>query len=212
LLSARFQKIHELCVGNDMSLNELDVALGEDGAPLLTILLCIPFLFPVPLPGLSSIFGFAIIFLEMRTFYAVPPPLPEFVGKRRISRSLIERLSRHASGGLVRIEHIFFPRLAKITQGFGRRLVSVAIIVSAIGLSLPFPPVIPLTNTIPALAIILLSIGMIFRDGIVAVVGYSVAVFTWIYYIMVGGALFLMLEKIWEWIKPYINAAFASTL
>jgi hypothetical protein len=211
LLSARFQKIHELCDGHDISLNELDVALGEDGAPLLTLLLCVPFLFPVPLPGLSSIFGFAIIFLEMRTFYAVPPPLPGFVGKRRISRILIERMSRRASDAIVRIEHVFFPRLERVTGGIGRRLVSVAIIVSAIGLSLPFPPVIPLTNTIPALAIILLSIGMIFRDGIVAVVGYSVAVFTWIYYVMVGGALFLVLEKIWEWIKPYMNAAFAPS-
>ncbi len=211
MLSARFQKIHELCDGHDISLNELDVALGEDGAPLLTLLLCVPFLFPVPLPGLSSIFGFAIIFLEMRTFYAVPPPLPGFVGKRRISRILIERMSRRASDAIVRIEHVFFPRLERVTGGIGRRLVSVAIIVSAIGLSLPFPPVIPLTNTIPALAIILLSIGMIFRDGIVAVVGYSVAVFTWIYYVMVGGALFLVLEKIWEWIKPYINAAFAPS-
>lgn len=205
MLSARFQKIHELCVGHDMSLDELDVALGEDGAPLLTILLCIPFLFPVPLPGLSFVFGCAIIFLEMRTFFTVPPPLPTFLGRRRVSRALIERLSRRASDALVRIEHVFFPRLEGVTQGIGRRMVSLAIIVSAIGLSLPFPPVIPLTNTFPALAIILLSIGMIFRDGLVACIGYFVAVFTWVYYVLMGGALFLVLEKIWEWVHPFLK-------
>jgi hypothetical protein len=207
VLSARFAKMHELCDGHDISLHELDRALGEDGAPLLTILLCVPFLFPMPLPGFSSVFATVIIFLEARTFFREPPALPGFVGRRRVSRDFVEKLSRRAKDASLKVEHAFTPRLGLLTEGLGRRLLSVSVIFAAIALFLPIPPVIPLTNTIPALAIMLLSAAMIFKDGVLAILGHLVHLGAWVYFWLIGGALVLLAqaahEKLWPLVEPF---------
>lgn len=197
--------MHELCNGHDISLEELDRALGEDGAPLLTMLLCVPFLFPMPLPGLSSIFGLAIIFLEVRTFFREPPPLPAFVGRRRVRRDTVEKLSRYARDAALKIEHTLVPRLPLLTEGLGRRFLSTSIILASVALCLPFPPVIPLTNTIPAVAIMLLSAAMVFRDGLLALAGHLVHLGAWVYFWLIGGALFLVLQALYERVAPFLE-------
>ena len=210
LLSARFEKMHGLCNGDDISLHELDVAMGDDGAPLLTMILCIPFLFPVPLPGLSSIFGLAIIFLEVRTFFKEPPPLPSFVGRRRVRRETVEKLSRHARDAALKIEHALFPRLRLLTEGAGRWFLSASTILAAVALCLPFPPVIPLTNTIPALAIIMLAAAMVFRDGLLALLGHAFHISAWLYFWLVGEALYLVLAAIYRRLEPLLQPLLQS--
>ncbi len=205
MLSERFEKIHELCEGHDISLGELDRAMGEDGAPLITMVLCVPFLFPVPLPGLSTAFGLFIMFLEVRTFYKVPPPLPRFLGKRRVSRETISKLSIHARDLVRKVEHIFVPRLPLLTEGWGRKLLSASMILACVALCLPIPPVIPLTNTIPAVAIVLLSIAMVFRDGLMALLGHLVHLAAWLYFWLVGGALYLVMAAIYEKLIIYYD-------
>lgn len=205
MLSARFSSLMELCKESSISLHDLDRSLGEDGAPLFIIILCFPFFLPMPLPGVSTAFGMAIIFLEARTYFKTPPPLPRFIGQRHLSKDFVEKLSQKGQVFFSKIEHIFAPRLALLTEGPGRFILSTAVVLSAIGLSLPFPPVIPFTNTLPAIAIVFLSAAMVFRDGLLAIIGHIVHICTWTYYAFVGGALFLAIERIFEYFREVIN-------
>ena len=61
----------------------IDLTHGR-GLHLVIILLCLPFLIPVSVPGLSTVLGFIIAFLAVRLGFGVSKPLPRFLGQRRL--------------------------------------------------------------------------------------------------------------------------------
>jgi hypothetical protein len=83
------------------------------------------------------------------------------------------------------------PRLLALT---GSTLVNsmhgVTMVLSVLLLMAPLP-FVPLANTLPAVAIILLCLGMAERDGVMLIGGYAVALVSAIY---VGGLLWLVMR------------------
>jgi hypothetical protein len=59
------------------------------------------------------------------------------------------------------------------------RLIGLGIVIPVLGLMLPLP--IPFSNSIPALAVVLLAIGMLEKDGLCVLLGHLTAVATWVY-------------------------------
>lgn len=73
---------------------------------------------------------------------------------------------------LQRIEAVSKPRLVILFGRTGERLVGLVCTVLAFVLILP----IPLGNILPALAVAVLSFSLIQRDGLIALLGYALAV------------------------------------
>jgi hypothetical protein len=213
VLSNRFEELgnraHSLCSGvnepqsGQMNLHSIDEILGKDAAPLLSIFLCIPFLFPVPLPGLSTAFGFAIIFLALRGMFSRRPKLPEFIGKREISAQSVEKICFNAKRTLLKIERYVHSRFGFVSTRFAQILSCLAIISSSLALAVPVPPVIPFTNFFPAFAILLLCVAELEEDGLVAIVGHIMHFVSWGYLILIGGAAFAVFEKVFAYLKPF---------
>src|SRR4029077_17854589 len=68
------------------------------------------------------------------------------------------------------LEKFVRPRLAFLHAGPGMlRLIGLGIVIAGLGLMLPLP--IPFSNSIPALAVVLLAIGMLEKDGLCVLLG-----------------------------------------
>ena len=78
-------------------------------------------------------------------------------------------------------------------------LIGIGIASGGLQLCLPLPPLIPFSNFIPALSIVLLTAGLMERDGLVVLIGYVVNIAAWIYFVV----MFTAAGKSVEWIIQY---------
>src|SRR5262249_4104649 len=81
-----------------------------------------------------------------------------------------------------RLDRLLRPRLSALTTGaLVNRLNALAITLAGVLLMFPLG-LIPFSNTLPGIAILLLSTGMIQRDGAVVLGGYLFNVITIVYF------------------------------
>lgn len=195
-LSERFARLSDSPQAETVNLWHIEETLGEDGAPLLIIFLCIPFLFPMPLPGISTAFGAGIVFLALKTALARSWRLPKFVGKVSLKQKTVAQIGVQGAKWTRRVERYLKPRLGFLCDGPGRICAAVAMISSAIALAIPIPPVVPLTNTLPALAAFFLAVGLLTRDGLAVTLGHATHVVSWAYLISLAAAGGAALKKL----------------
>lgn len=173
-----------------ITLHDLLAHIGEQGLLVFCLLLIIPFLLPVSIPGVSTVFGVAILLIGIGVLTNRIPWLPKRLMHREIDTDhLIPALQKGAKF-FSRIERLVRPRLVALTHGITiNRINGLMLIYSALLLMAPFGA-IPLTNTLPALAIVGLAVGILQRDGYSVIFGYLMAVATTVYFAaLVFGAL-----------------------
>jgi hypothetical protein len=178
-LSDDLQQLLVRAGGKPMSLRAVFDAVEERGTALVVILLAAPFVAPIPLPGLSLPFGVALAVLGIRLGLGLRPWLPDVLLRRQLSYPVLARLV----GAAVRVAGPVERRVRPRWPGFfspDMCLVNgVAIAVAALLLMPPFP--MPGINALPSLAIVLLGLGMMERDGGAVVTGYVVLVVAYAY-------------------------------
>jgi hypothetical protein len=172
-----------------VSLAEVRALIGNDGLMLLTAFLTIVFLVPVSIPGVSTVFGAAILLVGISRLFRRELWLPRRVEKRVIAT---DRLRTALSRGLTwfrRIERVSRPhRLSwAASDGLVRLMNDLALILGALLLMAPFGP-IPFSNTLPAIALLFFAIGFLQRDGVCIVLGHFSIVATILYFtFLIGG-------------------------
>jgi len=200
-LSEELEGLLAIAPGRPMSLRTIVEHLHFRGLPALIVLLCVPFLFPVAIPGLSIPFGIAIALCGLRLGLGHSLWMPDFLLRREISHDLLEKLVGSAAKFYRRVEKLVRPRMHFLQRWPGMiNLMGFMIMTGGILLSLPIPPPFPLTNTIPGLAIIFMALGIMERDGVCTLVGYAIALFGLCY---VGLIFFLGtagIRYVWEWL------------
>jgi hypothetical protein len=158
---------------------------------MVCLVFSIPFLLPVPLPGLSTVFGLVIGFAGSQILLGKDPWVPQSWRKRQISTHIVARILELLGKILLRTETIIKPRLRFFARHPGFVKFNGAVIsFLAILLGLPMPPGF---NFPPALAIIVLAIGSIERDGVLIIIGYSLAILNIVFF---GASLAWVLEAI----------------
>lgn len=165
-----------------ITLRRLFDLTGEQGLLLLCALLALPFLLPVSIPGMSGVFGPAIILIAAGITANRMPWLPRRLARKEFNSEKLKATLGRGLHIVVRIERVVRPRLEGITAtGIPARLNGIAIIFTAVLLMAPFG-LVPFTNTLPAFAILFLSIGMSQRDGLVVIAGYLLILATLVYF------------------------------
>jgi hypothetical protein len=171
--------------GRALTLGELEEILKGRGFALFILLLSIPFLSPIPIPGLSMAFGVVVMVLGFRVAFGQKPSLPNFILKRELSHATLERLVKLGLKLCAQMEKVVRPRMHFLQRWPGMlNLIGVGIASGGIQLLLPLPPLIPFSNAIPALSVILLTAGMSEQDGLMVLAGYVVNIAAWIYFFM----------------------------
>ena len=87
---------------------------------------------------------------------------------------------------VIRLESLGRYNRASFALRFGLSGVTTTIILAAILLAIPIPPVIPFTNTIPAIAIMLLAFGWLCQDGVLILTGIVFFLAACLYFTMIG--------------------------
>ena len=172
-----------------VTLGELLDLFGDEGLLLLTILLTLVFLIPVSIPGVSTVFGAAILLVGVSRLINRPLWLPQRVKHKALPAA---RLRPGLTAGLVwvrRMEKISRPhRLRLFIDGPGQGVINnLAFILAALLLMAPFG-FVPFSNTLPALALLLYAIGFIQRDGGAILLGHLANIGTIVYFsVLIGG-------------------------
>ena len=159
------------------------------GFDLLLVLIGLPFLTPIPLMGLSTPFGFVVFLIGTRLALGHRPWLPRRLLERELPSGFITKLLSAATRVVRWLEVLLRPRLDFLhEQWLYRRVAGTLIMLSGLLLLLPVP--IPLTNSFPALTIVLLAAGAMERDGLFFLAGCAAFMVTLAYFglLAFGGA------------------------
>ncbi|HEY5777195.1 MAG TPA: exopolysaccharide biosynthesis protein [Terrimicrobiaceae bacterium] len=201
-ISDALRRLLREAAGRPLMIREMVEILHGRGLQFVVILLCLPFLAPVTVPGISIPFGLAIALCGLRIAFGHRPWLPAFILNRRISYSVLERMVHFGCVIYEKIEKVVRPRLGFLLAGPGMgMMIGLAIAISGLFLSLPIPPPFPLTNTIPGFAIIFLSLGLMERDGGLILCGYALTSIAAIYVTAIGFLGKAGVDHIWDIFK-----------
>jgi hypothetical protein len=201
-ISDALRRLLREAAGRPLMIREMVEILHGRGLQFVVILLCLPFLAPVTVPGISIPFGLAIALCGLRIAFGHRPWLPAFILDRRISYPVLERMVHFGCTVYEKVEKVIRPRLEFLLTGPGMgMMIGSAIALSGVFLSLPIPPPFPLTNTIPGFAIICLSLGLMERDGGLIVCGYLLTFIAAIYVTLIGLLGKAGVDQLWEMFK-----------
>lgn len=166
-----------------ISVRELLTLMGEQGLLMLCALMTLPFLFPVSIPGVSTVFGAAILLIGVAITLNTLPWLPAFVADRQLDWLKLKPTLQRGVGVLRKVDGFLKPhRLAVLSNSLVmNRVNGLALIFAALLLMLPLG-LIPFSNTLPGIAILLLAVGMSQRDGLLVAAGYGMIVLTLVYF------------------------------
>ena len=176
----------------EVTLAEIMDIVGADSLMLLTIFLSLVFLVPVSIPGVSTVFGTGILLIGITRLFNRKLWLPRQIANRKLSAQKLRDGFTRALVWFHKLEKISrshrLPRLA--TGRLVTTINNLSFILAAILLMAPFG-FIPFSNTLPAVALIFLSVGMMQKDGGSILLGYLANLATMIYFafLIAGGGL-----------------------
>lgn len=182
-LTADLEGLLQTANGGALTVRDAMAALEDRGLALVMLLMALPFLIPLPLPGLSTPLGLAIGLYGLRVMLRLPPWVPDFVARRSMSNTILTKVVGVASRWGHRVERMLKPRLKFMLWPAIDVPIGLSLLFCGAFLALPLP--IPFTNSIPAIAIVLLLLGMIERDGLFIIAGemMSLALFALCVYV-----------------------------
>ncbi len=149
---------------------------------------CIPFLYGVP-----QIVALPMMFVSVQILFGRRSPwLPEKLGARTVSKDSLTGLAERAGPWLRRIEALSRPRLTALTRAPADRIVGLALMLFSASILVPLPG----TNTVPGFAVVIVSMGLLQRDGALVILG-SIIGTLWIGTLIFAGASLASLIKAW---------------
>lgn len=181
--------------GDTITLRTLLERSGREGMLLVCALATLPFLIPVSIPGVSTVFGAAIVLLAGALFLNRLPWLPQRILDRPMDARKLVPVLRKGVGLVGRIDRWVKARWLGLTTGPLLRMNYAAMVFGGLLLMAPLGP-IPFSNTAPAVGILLLAVGLLQRDGLFVLLGYlglvvSVAYFSVLGYLAWTGGTYL---------------------
>ncbi|MFN0067931.1 MAG: exopolysaccharide biosynthesis protein [Limisphaerales bacterium] len=178
------------------TLNGLVQRTEGRGIYLVMLLLSLPLAAPVTLPGISNAFGLVLLWLSARLALRLPAQLPRFLGERPLAPETMARVIRGSVKLLAWVERCVKPRRSAWMRLRGVRLAhALLIVLMAFLLTLPVPPPILFTNTLPAISIVLLASCMMERDGRMIFAGYFFSAGTCLYFAAIAGVIIRLVIK-----------------
>lgn len=179
-----------------IAVNDLILLLGGRGRAALILLFALPNVLPAP-PGMSGLLGLPLLYLSVQMMLGRVPWLPRLIGHRAVPRDRFALLVDTLAPWLARAERLLRPRWSWFVNHQAERVIGAFCLVLAAVLALP----IPLGNMLPALAICLIALGVLERDGLWVLIGtatglVSLVVVAGVVYALIKSAIFLLLNAL----------------
>ncbi len=155
-----------------ITVGEIKNSLHERGFGVLLAIAALPLCLPVPVPpGYTTLFSIPLFIFSIQMIIGMQAPwLPAWIEKKEIKRTSLEKMVIKANPWLKKIEKRLQPRLTYISVHTWERIIGIFAFVFAVSISLP----IPLTNFPPGWGILIMSLGLLSKDGITILIGMIV--------------------------------------
>jgi hypothetical protein len=153
--------------GDRLTLSDVSAHLRDRAWGGLLLVFAAINLLPLP-PGATTVTALPLLVLTAQMVVGRRHPwFPRLLDERGISTDQLARISRKIEPWERRVERVLKPRLCGLTSHRAARLIGlVGLLLSGI-LWLP----IPLGNHAPALALSLFALALIYRDGVLMILG-----------------------------------------
>lgn len=177
-----------------ISVGELLRALGDRALGAMLFIFAVPNVLPVP-PGTSAILGAPLVFLAAQLMLGRSPWLPSVVANRSMTHADFARVVRRVAPWLQRAEKMLRPRWSAIALPPMEYAIGLVCLLLAVVLVLP----IPLGNVLPALAISVLALAVLERDGLwvlagLVIAGASAVLVSGVVYAMIKAAIYFFVN------------------
>jgi hypothetical protein len=177
-----------------IAINDLITLLGGRGRAGLILLFALPNVQPAP-PGMSGVLGLPLLYLSSQMMLGRVPWLPRFIAHRSVPRDRFALLVDTAAPWLARAEQLLQPRWSWLVNHRAEYTIGAFCLMLAAVLALP----IPLGNMLPALAISLIALGVMERDGLWVMIGtvtglVSLFIVAGVVYALIKSTIFVLLN------------------
>ena len=161
------EKLRHLVSGlppGSISLGTVIDRLGASGTGLCLLLFSLTSL----IPGIAPVLGVALCAVAVGMVVGrAEPMVPERLRRWRMNQDRLHAGVRRLGPSVAWIERYLRPRASWLLTGVGTRLIGLASFVNGVLIVLP----IPFGNTAPAVAMLILSTGLVAADGMAVAVG-----------------------------------------
>lgn len=156
-----------------VSLDELMSAMGRSSIAFAILILSLPALTPIPGP-FGLVFGSCLAIVSLQIIAGFRRIwLPQFLGRRQISGSTIDLMVRYTAPMVARVETLLRKnRMRHLAGPRAQAFLGVPVLLLAIAVALP----IPFGNLLPVAALVMIALGLMERDGLVAILGVAMGV------------------------------------
>lgn len=169
-IAQRLRAAADALVDERVALHELAAAHGHAAQGTLLVLLAVPCLLPIP--GTGTVLGWGLLALALTLWRGqagpgLPARVAAFQMPRRSAQQVLSLMARFygMAGRLAR------ERLAGLTLPRQQRWLAPKVALMALLIILP----IPFGNLLPATALVLLGLGLVFRDGLAVLLAGATA-------------------------------------
>ena len=170
-LSAILTAIAEAEDRDRISIGDLLEALKRRALGALMFIFAIITALPMP-PGVSAVVGAPLVFLSAQLMLGMNAWLPRIITDRSLSRVDFHRVVKAASPWLARAEGIMKPRFEFLARRPAVYFAGLVTFVMSLLVLLPIPG----ANMAPSIAICIIALGLLERDGIWIVLGALVGI------------------------------------
>ncbi|MDA7705709.1 exopolysaccharide biosynthesis protein [Rickettsiales bacterium] len=146
--------------------------MNQGGFALIMLIFSLPILVPLP-PPLPSFIAFPLLvfsFQMMTGFNA--PKIPKFIGNRQIKRQLLAKIIEKSVFQLRKSEKFIKSRWSFIFDIFSETIIGFLSFIFALSILVP----LPLTNLLPGISILIISLSLLSKDGLILLFGLFVGI------------------------------------
>lgn len=155
-----------------LSVGQLITALGDRGLIGLMLILAVANMIPGP-PGASAVLGMPMVYLSWQMMRREPPWLPKILANRSFDIAHFRAVVSRALPYLQKLERLLRPRLLAVSSPTAMAVMGFVCLYLAVILVMP----IPFGNLLPAIAIAIIAIGALERDGVWMIAGAVFGIF-----------------------------------
>jgi hypothetical protein len=147
---------------------------GDRGYGFLLILLAIPAFIPILPPGTSGVLGALMSIVALQMLFGLKQPwFPKRWRQKVLSPKVVQAIQTRGVAMLRKIERVSHPRGRRFTRnGLILRLSALVVIALALVLSSPMP----FMNTLPALGVLLIGVGLANHDLYFLSAGWAIGI------------------------------------
>ncbi len=182
---------------NKITFGELADELRGDALMIISLMCILPFMQPIPIPGISSVLGLIIVLQAIALITTGKPLLTEKLKRVEIDPRKFEIIYKAAKRfSAITNKLATYPLPSIVLSRPNKIITGIWLILMSGFLALPLP--IPFSNFIPAIAIFFLCLGILEEDLILSICGQMFSV-------VICALIYVSSNVIWEHIESWLN-------